>query len=94
VLQSSPSSLRWAISSGSFGLSSDTRNGSNSLIQGTDLERDWGRPRHGGIWALAFLAFVVVSGRSDVEPWWASTDEAFWAECGFSLKPCYQTVWN
>lgn len=62
------------------------------LEDGTDLNRNWGRPRASGSWALAYLAFVV-SGRSDVEPWAASVSDEVWRECGFSSPPSYQTVW-
>lgn len=63
------------------------------LLEQTSLDRDWGRPRHEGSWALAYMAFVV-SGRADIEPWWASSADEIWTECGFSLRPCYQTTWN
>jgi hypothetical protein len=63
------------------------------LLEGTHLERDWGRPRHQGSWALAYMAFVV-SGRGDIEPWWASSADEVWTESGFALRPCYQTTWN
>lgn len=62
------------------------------LIDGTDLNRNWGRPRSAGSWALAYLAFVV-SRHSDVEPWVASSSQEVWTECGFPTKPSYQTVW-
>lgn len=62
------------------------------LEDATDLNRDWGRPRSPGSWALAFLVFTV-SGRSDVEPWAASVEPDIWAECGFREVPSYQSIW-
>jgi hypothetical protein len=63
------------------------------LLDGTEAERNWGRPRIAGNWALAFMAFTV-SGRADVEPWWAASDDEIWRECGFSARPSYATVWT
>ena len=63
------------------------------LTNGTRIGRNHGRPRITGSWALVYLAFVV-SGRCDIEPWWASTSDDVWVECGFSGRPSYPTVWN
>jgi len=65
----------------------------DALLEGTNRNRNWGRPRIEGSWALAYLGFVV-SGRIDVEPWWANTSSELWRECGFAGRPSYQTVWS
>lgn len=65
----------------------------DALLTGTKLDKNWGRPRIDGSWALIYLTFVT-SGRSDIEPWRGCTPESTWEECGFTRRPCYQTVWN
>lgn len=65
----------------------------DKLLTDTDLERNWGRPRLPGHWALAYLAFVG-SRQVDIEPWWAMSSAGVWLECGFSAKPSYQAVWK
>lgn len=63
------------------------------LLSGTDLSSHFGRPRIEGHWALAYLAFVV-SGHPDVQPWYFSTEDGLWVECGFSAKPKYHATWD
>lgn len=63
------------------------------LLDGTNLARNWGRPRAEGRWAFAYLAFVI-SRHPDVEPWWANATDALWRECGFTRKPSYQATWE
>ena len=63
------------------------------LEDATTLNRDWGRPRLPGSWALAYLAFVL-SGRSDIEPWAATVHSSLWSECGFGGVPSYPTIYN
>lgn len=63
------------------------------LEQATRLDRNWGRRKEPGHWALAYLAFVV-SGHADVEPWWKQTTDDFWRECGFDDRPSYQTTYE
>jgi hypothetical protein len=63
------------------------------LLEGTDLDSNFGRPRIQGRWALAYLAFVV-SRQVDVEPWHANSQETTWLECGFQGKPTYWTTWS
>ncbi len=63
------------------------------LEDATTLDRNWGRPRLPGSWALAYLAFVL-SGRSDIEPWAATVHSSLWSECGFGGVPSYPTIYN
>jgi hypothetical protein len=63
------------------------------LLTGTNLSSNFGRPRIEGHWALAYLAFVV-SGHPDVQPWFFSTEDPLWVECGFQAKPKYHVVWH
>jgi hypothetical protein len=63
------------------------------LEDATALDKNWGRRRDEGSWTLAYLGFVV-SGFTDVEPWWASTSEELWRACGFVSRPAYQTTYE
>jgi hypothetical protein len=66
----------------------------DDLVEATTIAHDR-RPRIEGVWALAFIAFVCARGYVDVEPWWAdSIDTTVWEECGFAVRPCYQTTYD
>lgn len=63
------------------------------LLEATSLNRNWGRPRIEGRWALAYLAFAA-SPYTDIEPWWATSQPPTWAECEFIERPSYPTVYS
>src|SRR5579875_1873893 len=63
------------------------------LEAATRLDRNWGRRKEPGHWALAYLAFVV-SRHADIEPWWKQTNGELWRECGFDARPSYQTTYE
>lgn len=63
------------------------------LEKATRLDRNWGRRKQPGHWALAYLAFAV-SGHADIEPWWKQTSSELWHECGFEARPSYQTTYE
>lgn len=53
------------------------------LKEATELSSPYGRNRIDGHWALAYLAFVV-SGDSDVEPFWGTAGHSIWTCSGFT----------
>jgi hypothetical protein len=63
------------------------------LERETLLDKNWGRRKEPGSWALAYLGFVV-SGYSDFEPWWAQTSLDLWRAAGFQARPSYQTTYE
>jgi hypothetical protein len=65
----------------------------DELEAATKLDKNWGRRKDPGSWALAYLAFVV-SNCADVEPWWKNGGDAIWRECGFAARPPYPTVYE
>lgn len=64
------------------------------LEAATLLDKQWGRRKEPGSWALAYLAFVVSDCKAAVERWWADTNPALWRECGFARRPSYQTTYE
>lgn len=65
----------------------------DELTARTTVDKEWGRRREPGSWALAYMAFVV-SRFVDIEPWWVQTAPELWRECGFKDRPAYQTVYE
>jgi hypothetical protein len=65
----------------------------SDLEKATALDKDWGRRKEPGSWALVYMAFVV-SGFTDIEPWWANTGDELWRACGFDTRPAYQTTYE
>jgi len=63
------------------------------LEEATRLDKNWGRHKEPGSWALVYFAFVF-SGQVDIEPWWKRTSDDVWRECGFAVRPSYQTTWE
>jgi len=63
------------------------------LDEATKLDKNWGRRKEPGSWALVFLAFVV-SGQPDIEPWWTQTTPDLWQAAGFAARPSYQTTYE
>ncbi|MBA3734377.1 MAG: hypothetical protein H0W90_04125 [Actinobacteria bacterium] len=64
------------------------------LEAATLLDKNWGRRKEPGSWALAYLAFVVSDCRAAVEKWWAEAPIELWRECGFARRPSYQTTYE
>jgi hypothetical protein len=66
----------------------------DDLAARTTVDKEWGRRREPGSWALAYMGFVV-SKFVDIEPWWVQTATELWRECGFlNGRPAYQTVYE
>lgn len=65
----------------------------DGLRQACDLEVKYARHRTPGHWELVAVAFVT-SGHVDVQPWWDSTYDELWSECGFEQRPSYSTTWR
>jgi hypothetical protein len=65
----------------------------DELEETTKLDKNWGRRKDPGCWALAYMAFVV-SDSADVEPWWSKGGDEIWRECGFAARPPYPTVYE
>lgn len=63
------------------------------LEKATRLDRNWGRRKEPGHWALAYFAFLV-SGHADIEPWWRQSTRELWRACGFTARPSYQTTYE
>lgn len=64
------------------------------LEAATELDKQWGRRKEPGSWALAYLAFVVSDCKAAVERWWADSTPSLWRECGFARRPSYQTTYE
>ena len=54
------------------------------------LNKNWGRSRDPGNWALVFLAFAM-SESVDVLPWHGGSSQELWREAGFPERPPYGT---
>lgn len=65
----------------------------DELEKATTLDKNWGRRKEPGTWALAYLAFVS-SGQVDIEPWWKQTTSELWRACGFTDRPAYPTAYE
>lgn len=66
----------------------------DDLERATTLDKNHGRRKEPGSWALAFLAFVASGSTTAVERWWAETSPELWRECGFARRPSYQTTYE
>lgn len=66
----------------------------SDLERATTIDRNHGRRKDPGSWALAFLAFVGCGATTAVERWWAETTPEFWRACGFGKRPSYQTTYE
>jgi hypothetical protein len=63
----------------------------DELKKHTTVDKNRGRDREPGDWALAFLTFLV-SEAVDIQPWWEKhAPEELWVACGFEAKPAYRT---
>ncbi len=68
------------------------------LVQATTIQRPYTKARMPGMWALAYLCFVM-SKMVDVQPWYSSVTRgknpmAFWERLGFvGCPPAYGTVY-
>lgn len=65
----------------------------DQLREACDLEVGYARKREPGHWELAAVAYIT-SGHVDVQPWWDSTSDELWGECGFEARPSYATTWR
>ena len=65
----------------------------DELREACDLEVNYARKREPGHWELAAVAYIT-SGHVDVQPWWDSTTDELWGECGFKARPSYATAWR
>lgn len=63
------------------------------LREACNLNHGYGRQRQQGHWELIAVAYIV-SGYVDVQPWWDSTTDELWCECGFDAQPSYSITWR
>jgi hypothetical protein len=65
----------------------------DQLREACDLNQGYGRQREPGCWELIAVAYIT-SGFVDVQPWWDSTTDELWGECGFEARPSYSITWR